>query len=65
METRALAIAFFYAVGTAVGGIAGPLLFGQMIDSGDRDMVAWSFLIGAAVMAIAGLVEVWLGVSAE
>ena len=53
METRALAIAFFYAVGTAVGGIAGPLLFGQMIDSGDRDMVAWSFLIGAAVMAIA------------
>jgi MFS family permease len=65
METRALAIAFFYAVGTAVGGIAGPLLFGQMIDSGDRDMVAWSFLIGAAVMAIAGLLEVWLGVSAE
>jgi len=65
METRALAIAFFYAVGTAVGGIAGPLLFGQMIDSGDRGLVALSFLIGAAVMAIAGLVEVWLGVSAE
>ena len=36
METRALAIAFFYAVGTAVGGITGPLLFGQLIDSGDR-----------------------------
>ena len=31
METRALAIAFFYAVGTAAGGIAGPLLFGQLI----------------------------------
>jgi hypothetical protein len=65
METRALAIAFFYAVGTAVGGIAGPLLFGQMINSGDRGLVALSFLIGAAVMAIAGVVEVWLGVSAE
>jgi MFS family permease len=65
METRALAIAFFYAVGTAVGGITGPLLFGQMINSGDRGLVALSFLIGAAVMAIAGLVEVWLGVSAE
>jgi predicted MFS family arabinose efflux permease len=29
METRALAIAFFYAVGTAAGGITGPLLFGR------------------------------------
>ena len=36
METRALAIAFFYAVGTSVGGITGPLLFGQLIESGDR-----------------------------
>jgi MFS family permease len=65
METRALAIAFFYAVGTAIGGITGPLLFGQLIDSGQRGLVAWSFLIGAAVMAIAGLVEMWLGVAAE
>ena len=32
METRALCIAFFYAVGTAAGGIAGPLLFGKLID---------------------------------
>ena len=29
METRALAIAFFYAIGTAVGGITGPFLFGE------------------------------------
>jgi MFS family permease len=35
METRALAIAFFFAIGTAAGGITGPLLFGQMIESGD------------------------------
>ena len=34
METRALAIAFFYAVGTAIGGITGPLLFGELINSG-------------------------------
>ena len=33
METRALCIAFFYAIGTAAGGIAGPLLFGHLIDS--------------------------------
>jgi MFS family permease len=65
METRALAIAFFYAVGTAIGGITGPLLFGQMIGSGDRGLVAVSFLIGAAVMAIGGVVEIVFGVKAE
>ncbi|MGO9928947.1 MAG: MFS transporter [Mycobacterium sp.] len=65
METRALAIAFFYAVGTAIGGITGPVLFGQLINSGQRGLVVWSFLIGAAVMAAAGLVELWLGVAAE
>jgi MFS family permease len=65
METRALAIAFFYAVGTAVGGVTGPLLFGHFIQSGDRSQVALGFLIGAAVMAVAGVVELVLGVKAE
>lgn len=65
METRALAIAFFYAVGTAIGGISGPLLFGQLIESGNRHMAALSFLIGAAVMGTAGVVELVLGVKAE
>jgi MFS family permease len=65
METRALAIAFFYAAGTAIGGISGPLVFGQLINSGQRSLVACSFLIGAALMAIAGLVELWLGVACE
>lgn len=65
METRALAIAFFYAVGTAIGGITGPLLFGQLIGSGQRSLVAVAFLIGAAVMAVGGLVELGWGVKAE
>jgi MFS family permease len=65
METRALAIAFFYAVGTAIGGISGPVLFGQLINSGERTQVMWSFLIGAAMMAVGGLVELWLGIAAE
>ncbi len=65
METRALAIAFFYAVGTAVGGITGPLLFGQLIETEDRGLVGISFLIGAAVMAIGGVVELAFGVKAE
>ncbi|MGV0836417.1 MFS transporter [Mycolicibacterium thermoresistibile] len=65
METRALAIAFFYAVGTAIGGITGPLLFGRLIESGDRGQVAVAFLIGAGVMAVAGVVEILFGVKAE
>ena len=65
METRALAIAFFYAIGTALGGITGPLLFGHLIESGVREQVMLSFLIGAVVMAIGGVVELMWGVKAE
>ena len=65
METRALAIAFFYAVGTAIGGISGPLLFGQLIGSGDRGLVSIAFFVGAGVMALAGVTEIFLGVKAE
>jgi MFS family permease len=65
METRALAIAFFFAVGTGIGGIIGPLLFANMIASGNRGEVAAAFLIGAAVMAVGGIVEILFGVKAE
>ena len=65
METRALAIALFYAVGTAVGGIAGPLLFGHFIHSGDADQVATGFFIGAGAMALGGIAELFFGVRAE
>jgi MFS family permease len=65
METRALAIAFFYAIGTAVGGITGPYLFGKMIESGEESQVAIAFYIGAAIMAVGGIVELFLGVRAE
>ncbi len=65
METRALSIAFFYAVGTAAGGIAGPLLFGHLINSGSQDQVAIGFFIGAVVMAIGGIAELAFGVKAE
>ena len=40
METRAMAIAFFYAVGTGLGGIIGPILFGKLIEQGRHDVVA-------------------------
>ncbi len=65
METRALAIAFFYAVGTAIGGITGPLLFGNLINSKRLSDVATGFFIGAVVMAIGGLAELLFGVRAE
>jgi MFS family permease len=65
METRALAIAFFYAIGTGVGGITGPLLFGKLIDTGNRTDVAIAFFIGVGVMAIGGVAELFFGVKAE
>ena len=69
METRALCIAFFYAIGTAVGGISGPLLFGKLIDdaSACKDItgIAIGYFIGAALMIAGGIVEAFLGVKAE
>ena len=64
METRAMAIAFFYATGTAVGGITGPFLFGKMIESGEESQVAIAFFLGAAVMAVGGIAELLFGVKA-
>jgi hypothetical protein len=60
-----MAIAFFYAIGTAAGGISGPVLFGALIASGKRGELAVGYVIGAILMIAAGLVEVWLGVNAE
>jgi MFS family permease len=65
LETRALAIAFFFAVGTAIGGISGPAIFGHLIHSGDADKVALGFFIGAGVMTLGGLAELAFGIPAE
>lgn len=65
METRALSIAFFYAIGTAVGGIAGPLLFGPLITTGNVRLVALAFLIGSVLMGAGAAAELFFGVKAE
>ena len=65
METRALAIAFFYAIGTAAGGISGPLLFAKMVETGNPFDTALAFTIGALLMVAAGVVAFFLGVRAE
>jgi MFS family permease len=59
-----MAIAFFYAVGTGLGGIIGPVLFGRYIEQG-REQVAFGYQIGAGLMIAAGLVAIFLGVNAE
>jgi MFS family permease len=61
METRALAIAFFYAVGTGIGGIIGPVLFGNLIATKRPFDVAVGYVIGGVLMFGAGVVELFLG----
>jgi MFS family permease len=65
METRAMAIAFFYAVGTGIGGAIGPVLYGSLIDPAHPGKLAVGFFIAAGLMVAAGIVEAVLGVPAE
>ena len=69
METRAMCIAFFFAVGTAIGGIAGPLYFGSLIEAAtkakDITGIAPGYYVGAALMIGAGVIAIFLGVKAE
>ena len=65
LEIRALAIAVFYAFGTGLGGIIGPTLFGELIDSHDRGNVFIGYLIGCALMLIAASVQAIWGVASE
>lgn len=64
METRAMAIAFFYATGTIVGGFGGPLLFGALIQSGEPSQIFIGYVVGAAVMILGGVVQAVMGVEA-
>ena len=65
LEIRALAIAFFYAIGTGIGGTIGPWLFGQLIETGSRTSVFTGYLIGAVLMIAAAIVASIWGVAAE
>ncbi|WP_431103864.1 MFS transporter [Roseateles noduli] len=65
LEMRAMAIAIFYAVGTGAGGFVAPLLFGWLVESGDRGNVANGYGIGAALVIVAGLLALRFGVDAE
>ncbi|MGE3066397.1 MAG: MFS transporter [Hyphomicrobiaceae bacterium] len=65
LEIRALAIAVFYAVGTGIGGVIGPLLMGWLIDSGSRWSVFYGYALGAILMLIAAVVAAVWGIAAE
>jgi MFS family permease len=65
LEIRALAIALFYSVATATGGITGPLLFGILVGTKEVGPATIGFLIGAAWLIAAAVTEAFLGVDAE
>jgi MFS family permease len=65
LEIRAMAIAFFYAVGTGLGGIIGPVLFGKLIGSKDATEMMVGFLIAAAWLLVAAVTSWFLAVDAE
>jgi MFS family permease len=65
LEVRALAIALFYAVGTGIGGVAGPALFGALVDTGSRNSVFAGYLLGAVLMIAAAVIAWRYCVAAE
>jgi MFS family permease len=64
LESRAMAIAIVYCAGTLVGGAVAPTLFGILIATHSRTAVFHGYLLGAAAMIAAGIVELVAGVEA-
>jgi MFS family permease len=65
VEIRAKAIAVFFAIAQVFGSL-GPWVYGKLIGNGsDHFLLFVGYLIGAGVMAIGGIVEIFLGVDAE
>src|SRR5947207_4444421 len=65
VEMRAIAISLFYAAGTALGGFAGPPLYGAIIETGSRDALFGAYALAGVLMCAAAAVALWLGVDAE
>jgi MFS family permease len=64
LEIRAFAIAIFYAIGTLIGGVGAPLLFGNLIASGSKMAVGYGYLLGGALMIAGAVCELMIGVEA-
>ena len=64
LEIRAFAIAVFYSIGTLIGGVGAPSLFGSLIASGSRPEVMMGYLLGAALMLAGAIAEYFIGIEA-
>lgn len=60
-----MAIALFFAIGTLVGGVSGPTIFGALIESGERTAIMWGYMAAATLMLVAAATEWWIGFAAE
>ena len=65
LEARAVTISLFYAFGTLIGGVAGPAVFGALIETGERHQIMWGYMLGGGLMLFAAVTELFLGVAAE
>ena len=65
LETRAMAISVFYVLGTLIGGVGAPYLFGRLIEMGGRLPLACGYLVAAGLMIAAALMALRFGVDAE
>jgi MFS family permease len=65
VEMRAISISLFYAAGTALGGFAGPPLYGAIIESGSREALFAAYALAGVLMCVAAAVALWIGVDAE
>ena len=65
VEMRAISISLFYAAGTALGGFAGPPLYGAIIETGSRDALFGAYALAGVLMCAAAAVAAWIGVDAE
>lgn len=65
LEMRAVTISLFYASGTALGGFAGPPLYGAMIEDGSRGGLFAAYALAGGLMCLAGFVAWKIGIDAE
>jgi MFS family permease len=65
LSLRARAIALFYVIGTSVGGLGAPTLFGWLIARGSRHELFLGYLLGGVLMLGAALIASKLAVAAE
>jgi len=65
VELRGMAIALFFAVGTAAGGLAAPALFGALLQTGSRSEIFVGYAIGGGLMVLAAIAAAGLAVDAE